>query len=53
MNYYKSFCIINLKSILTIRPIRIKNKPKYELKEKSKEITLNNLIIAYDAETSI
>ena len=37
-NYYKSFCMRNFSSILTIKPIRIKNIPKYELKESSNKI---------------
>ena len=37
-NYYKSFCMINLKSIRTIKPTRIKKIPKYEFKERSKLI---------------
>ncbi len=36
--HYKSFCMINLKSIRTIKPNRIKNIPKYEFKERSKLI---------------
>ena len=33
---YKSFCIENFKSTLTIRPIMIKRIPMYEFKDSSK-----------------
>ena len=38
--YCISFCTITFKSIRTIKPIRIKNKPKYERKESSNELNL-------------
>jgi len=37
-NYLRSFWIDNLKSILTNKPIMIKNIPMYEFKDRSKKL---------------